>query len=335
VTFGGGGNISGGTTNLIDSFSDSTISGGYGNQIGDYPFNFFYGGSATIGGGSFNYLIESRGTISGGFHNRIEGGNTWYGGTIGGGEQNLMQPSLYGTIAGGLHNTNQSNANYASIGGGASNTVSSALGTIPGGLRNYATNYAFAAGRRAKAVNQGAFVWADSSDADFASTANNQFLIRAAGGVGIGRAPTANALEVEGNASKTTAGSWLANSDKRIKQDIEPIHSALETLLKVRPVSFRYTDDYRAQHSGVEDHRYLNVLAQEFREVFPEAVKTSGEKLPDGSEILQVDTYPLMIYSAAAIQELDAKLKAKDSEIRDLMQRLEKVEASLKRKDRD
>jgi hypothetical protein len=48
---------------------------------------------------------------------------------------------------------------------------------------NSAASYAFAAGYRAKANHTGAFVWADSQDADFASTANNQFNIRAAGGV--------------------------------------------------------------------------------------------------------------------------------------------------------
>ncbi len=35
--------------------------------------------------------------------------------------------------------------------------------------------------------------------------------------------------------------------------------------------------------------------------------QTIREKLPDGSDILQVDTYPLTIYSAAAIQELNQK----------------------------
>jgi hypothetical protein len=42
---------------------------------------------------------------------------------------------------------------------------------------------AFAAGNRAKANHDGAFVWADSTDADFASTAANRFAIRASGGV--------------------------------------------------------------------------------------------------------------------------------------------------------
>lgn len=141
------------------------------------------------------------------------------------------------------------------------------------------------------------------------------------GNAGIGRVPTANRLEIEGDASKSSAGSWLANSDRRIKEDIEPIKDALETLDKVRLVDFRYTDDYRAGHPGIADQRYLNVVAQEFREVFPDHVKSSGEKLPDGSEILQVDTYPLTIYSAAAVQELHRENK----ELKARIERLEKL----------
>jgi len=170
------------------------------------------------------------------------------------------------------------------------------------------------------------------------------------GNVGIGRTPTANKLEVEGNASKNTAGSWLANSDRRIKQDIQTVESALDTLDRVRLVSFRYTDDYRAAHPSVTDRPYLNVIAQEFAEVFPDHVQSSGEKLPDGSEILQVDTYPLTIYSAAAVQELAAKvesgnrkaeereatlrseLQRRDAKIAALEARLEKLERMMEAK---
>ena len=55
----------------------------------------------------------------------------------------------------------------------------------------------------------------------------------------------------------------------------------------------------------------------------------SGEKLPDGGDILQVDTYPLTIYSAAAVQELNARLKEQETEIQDLKHRLERLEARL------
>ena len=94
----------------------------------------------------------------------------------------------------------------------------------------------------------------------------------------------------------------------------------------MRLVQFRYTDDYRAAHPSIEDRTYLNVIAQEFQQVFPESVQRGGDRLPGGEAILQVDTYPLTIYSAAAIQELSQKLEQKETEITDLKQRLEKLE---------
>lgn len=134
------------------------------------------------------------------------------------------------------------------------------------------------------------------------------------GNVGIGRTPAANRLEVGGDASKATAGSWLANSDARIKTDVETITNALDKLSAVRLVQFRYTDDYRATHPGVEDRNYLNVVAQEFQKIFPEDVKRSGERLANGDDILQVDTYPLTIYSAAGLQELNQRFETQTKE---------------------
>jgi hypothetical protein len=69
-------------------------------------------------------------------------------------------------------------------------------------------------------------------------------------------------------------------------------------------------------------------------------VQSSGEKLPgSGDTILQVDTYPLTIYSAAAIQELNQKLEArleqKETEITELKSRLEKLERLMNEKNGD
>ena len=152
------------------------------------------------------------------------------------------------------------------------------------------------------------------------------------GKVGIQRTPAINALEVNGSASKSTAGSWLSNSDRRIKTDIESISGALETLDKVRLVDFHYTEDYLTAHPEIEDRRYPNVIAQEFAQVFPDDVKGSGQKLTDGSEILQVDTYPLTIYSAAAVQELHRQNKQLRAQLADQEQRLRKLEESLNNK---
>jgi hypothetical protein len=163
------------------------------------------------------------------------------------------------------------------------------------------------------------------------------------GKVGIKRTPAVNSLEVEGSASKTTAGSWLSNSDRRIKTEIQSITGALQKLDQVRLVDFRYTDEYRAVHPSIADVRYPNVIAQEFAEVFPDDVKNSGEVMADGSPILQVDTYPLIIYSAAAVQELNQenqKLKKQlvnqekqlvdqEKQLVDQEKRLRKLEALL------
>ena len=91
-------------------------------------------------------------------------------------------PNLIGGAAGNLATSGAG----ITIGGGSGNTGGGTNSTVPGGNNNSALgNYTFAAGNRAKATNQGAFVWADSQAADFASTSNNQFNIRAGGGVRI------------------------------------------------------------------------------------------------------------------------------------------------------
>ncbi|MBI2269040.1 MAG: tail fiber domain-containing protein [Bacteroidetes bacterium] len=126
---------------------------------------------------------------------------------------------------------------------------------------------------------------------------NDRIIIDAAGKVGIGRVPSANMFEVEGDASKTTATAWLANSDKKIKTDIKDIESAIETIKLLRPVTFKYTNEYKLKHPSVKSYNYYNVIAQEFKNVFPDFVKDDGEGL------LQVDTYPALIVAIAAIKE--------------------------------
>jgi hypothetical protein len=55
---------------------------------------------------------------------------------------------------------------------------------VAGGYKNLAGgDYSFAAGQQAQALHQGSFVWADSQNAIFPSTANDQFSVRAQGGV--------------------------------------------------------------------------------------------------------------------------------------------------------
>lgn len=160
------------------------------------------------------------------------------------------------------------------------------------------------------------------------TTFNDFMILTGDRNVGIARTPATNRLEVNGNASKSTSGSWLSNSDAAIKTEVEGVPNALKTLEQVRPVRFRYTPEYLASHPDIKDEVYYNVIAQEFAEVFPDAVKGSGELVPSGErEILQVDVHPALMTTIAAVQELNAKLEAENAALRE---ELEEIRIMLK-----
>jgi trimeric autotransporter adhesin len=175
------GAMGGGYNNTIMANSDrATIAGGSSNEIGTNSAD------SAIGGGYENTIAadSSHATIAGGYHNDI--GSSSDHGSIGGGDQNVIAPfAFYAAIAGGRLNHIGTNSGGGAIGGGLLNTIAdnTLTATIPGGYLNFATDYAFAAGTHAKANHPGAFVWSDSQNADFASTTNDQFNIRAQGGV--------------------------------------------------------------------------------------------------------------------------------------------------------
>ena len=144
--------IAGGEGNQIRRTSYATIAGGSGNQI------LFYSDGATIAGGMNNFIshYSPLALIAGGSANSI--GRDCGNSVIGGGSRNTItdRPS-YST-------------SFATVSGGQSNTVTGIYGTISGGVSNSATNNAFAAGTRAKAIHSGAFVWASGNTNDYPST---------------------------------------------------------------------------------------------------------------------------------------------------------------------
>jgi Head domain of trimeric autotransporter adhesin/H-type lectin domain len=82
---------------------------------------------------------------------------------------------------------------------GLNNTATGDYSTAMGTANHARGNYSAAMGYGANANHHGSFVWSDSQDFDFVSTATNQFLIRAGGGVGINTAnPAGAALAVVG-----------------------------------------------------------------------------------------------------------------------------------------
>jgi hypothetical protein len=168
--------------------------------------------------------------------------------------QNNQVLALRGAIVGGDSNTINAGALNGFVGGGVGNTLDGTTTAILGGFQNVASgnqsvvvggqgneaagNASFAAGRRAGALHDGAFVWADNTNADFDSTAANQFLVRAAGGVGIGKNNPATALDVNGTVTATAfagngsalAGINVNDADANPANEIQDLSLAGNTL---------------------------------------------------------------------------------------------------------
>jgi hypothetical protein len=191
ATISGGGDVDA-ANRVTDHLG--TIGGGSNNLAGSDDANPYTAGYATVGGGTDNVASALSATVAGGRGNSASDANS----TVGGGFRNVASDTN-ATVAGG--NSNTASGSFATVSGGAHNEASDYCATVPGGNDDVASGrYSFAAGRRAKANHDGAFVWADHTNADFASTAADQFLIRAAGGVGIGTNDPQAMLHVGGTA---------------------------------------------------------------------------------------------------------------------------------------
>ncbi len=174
IVGGGQGNIASGLAAIVGGSANNNASGS--RAVSAVAKNNQASGTTShVGGGYANHATGFRANVSGGELNSATGGSA--------------------TVAGGDNNSVSGFA--AAIGGGEFNNANGNNAMIPGGLRNAATNYSFAAGRQAKAIHEGTFVWADNEFEDFASTAPNQFLLRASF-TGINRATPITSSEFFG-----------------------------------------------------------------------------------------------------------------------------------------
>jgi hypothetical protein len=152
------------------------------------------GGGDGLAKGVGNRTMTNTAFVGGGYFN-VAGG---FGTYIGGGMENFADGDV-ASVAGGW--LNRAPGWGSTVGGGGTNIASGSFATVPGGRHNTAAgDYSFAAGQRAQALHNGSFVWADHQDADFRSSARDQFLVRAANGVGINTEVPQATLDVNGDA---------------------------------------------------------------------------------------------------------------------------------------
>ncbi len=172
---------------------------------------------ATVGGGIGNLAGWDHSAVGGGIDNTASHWNS----TVGGGSMNTAS-SRDSTVGGGSSNT--ASGEYSTVVGGWGNSASGFGSTVGGGRFNCAGgDYSWAGGRRAMVRpatdpgtgacsgltypggngDEATFVWADSTQENFVSTGPDQFLVRAAGGVGINTNSPARMLHMRGGASNT------------------------------------------------------------------------------------------------------------------------------------
>ncbi len=288
-TVGGGGWNGGSTSGNNANGAASTIGGGFGNSVSPD------GGYGVIGGGQGNAITATPGsnlniaTIGGGLNNKV----TLGGGTVGGGNSNT---------AGNFD---------ATVGGGFGNTASGGSSTVPGGNSNLAQGaFSFAAGRRAKANNDGCFAWADSNDFDFACGLNNAFTARATGGVYLVTGINGSGANTAGVQVAAGGNAWSALSDKNSKANFALIdgRAVMEKLARI-PIS---TWNYKTQDEAI---RHIGPMAQDFAAAF-----NVGE---DDKHITTIDADGV---SLAALQGLYQIVQEKDQRI----SQLEREVAQLK-----
>ncbi len=267
--------IGGWTANSVTPLAEfSTISGGGG------------------GGPDANRVFDSYGTIAGGRGNRA------------GTDDGFTNLDPFATVGGGAGNNA---AGWLSvIGGGDRNTTTGLAATIPGGSLNYAVESAFAAGTRARADLTGAFVWADSSNFDFDSTAMNQFNVRAVGGSRFVSAINGSGVPTVGVELAAGGNAWAPLSDRAAKENFCDVDedTVLERLAAV-PIE---TWNLKSQSASI---RHIGPMAQDFAAAFGVGEYDNRITTSDADGV-----------AFAAIQALYRQLKVQERRIRDLETRL-------------
>lgn len=323
--------IGGGNDNNVAAHS-SAIAGGRSNDIGtNSPYATIAGGQnnsiranshgSAIGGGATNNILANSpySTIAGGWENDIGTNST--ASAIGGGEENNVGPaSVWGAIAGGYGNTIGSNSTGGTISGGFANTIAnnSVYATIAGGEVNYATNRAFAAGRRAKARHSGAFVWGDSNNADVTSTNVNSVTMRASGGYRL----FANGVGTIGVYLAPNSGGWIAMSDRNTKENFEPV-DARAVLEKVAALPMS-TWNYKSQTNGI---RHIGAMAQDFKTAFGLGETDTGINTVDADGVALAAVQGLN-------QKVDEELRRRDAENAELKRTVNELKELIEKLNR-
>lgn len=144
--------------------------------------------------------------------------------------------------------------------------------------------------------------------------------------VGIDQVSPTHLLHVNGIA-RSSQSTWATSSDRRVKENIKSINSALPLIQQFNPITFQWRHHYRKDHQGLKDLNY-GFIAQEVEQIVPEMV-TQVEDVIDGK---QVDDFRVLTTDALlpllvkAVQEQQETIDQQKQQIANLEERLTRVE---------
>jgi hypothetical protein len=223
--------------------------------------------------------------------------------------QNTTASGLNSTALGGLTNASGTGATAMGVGSTASGDNSTAMGqstTASGvtatamGALTMASGYAstvmgfHTTGQAYGSLVIGRYNVVAGTQGDWLDT--DPLFVAGNGASDVARS---DALTLLKNGDLTIAGTLTENSDIRLKEEIEPLEGALDGLLGLTPIRYRFREG-----TGHPLDRQIGLSAQEVEQVFPELVSRNSQGY------LSVAYTNLTAVLVRAVQEQQAELEA-------------------------
>jgi hypothetical protein len=153
-----------------------------------------------------------------------------------------------------------------------------------------------------------------------------------AGLVGVGTSAPAYKLDVNGS---LRCYSFTNSSDARLKANVAPLNNALDSITRLRGVTFEWNDAAR-RNTDLPTGPQIGFIAQEVERVLPQLVSTDGAGL---KSVAYVNVVPVLVEAVKQQQkQFDAYKSDKQREIDELRaendrsrQRLAALEAQMAR----
>jgi hypothetical protein len=103
------------------------------------------------------------------------------------------------------------------------------------------------------------------------------------------------------------ATSWSSYSDLRLKHDVVPVTNAIDSILKIDPIFFKWND------RPADQQRSIGVSAQSVEKVFPELIDRSGIYDVEGGamQVRYTELIPVLLASIQEQQAIIESLKAR------------------------